>query len=121
MSDEVEQIDIQLNSIRQQLKKKKKAEEDSFLEQVDVSIMSQNIKELQAELKSKANINDVCALVDSKASSNTVFQVLDEMKKSITFLNGKQESDNATTRHFEQFIKQQKYINERLCPLNCRA
>lgn len=69
----MEQIEIQLNSIRQQLKKKKKAEEENFLEQVDLSILAQNVKELQADVKAKANINDVCALVDSKVSANTMF------------------------------------------------
>jgi len=64
-------------------------------------MISQNIKELQADVKTKANINDVCALVDSKASTNTVFQLLDEMKKSIVLLNGKVETEFATTRHVD--------------------
>jgi len=66
--------------------------------------MSSQIKELQSQSNSKANINDVCALVDSKANSNQVFQVMDEMKKSITLLSGKMDSDFGSYGHMESFM-----------------
>lgn len=92
---------MQLSTIRDQIKKKKKAEDDQLQEKIDATLIAQNIKELQADVKTKANITDVCALVDSKASTNTVYQLLDEMKKSIVLLNGKVDNEFASSRHVD--------------------
>ena len=72
-------------------------------------------------LESKSSIKDVCALVDTKANSNDVFKVLDEMKKSIQFLTNQKSNDNGSSRMFDSFLREQKFINENLCPLNCVA
>lgn len=92
ITDEVEQLEIQLNSLRDQVKNKKKTEDQHFQQKVDWQITTQNLKELEADVKSKANIMDVCALLDSKASTSTVFELMDEMKKSIVLLSAKIDS-----------------------------
>lgn len=106
LNEEVEQVDLQVTALRQQLKKKKKAEDETTMAEADVAAMQLKIQDVISELKSKSNINDVCALVDQKANSAAVFQVLDEMKRSIAFLNGKLDNDGSSVKLFEQFMKQ---------------
>ena len=43
------------------------------------------------------------------------------MKKSIQFLTNSNSNDNSSSKMFDSFLKEQKFINENLCPLNCVA
>lgn len=83
--------------------------------------MSCRLEEQVEKLETKSDIKDVCALVDTKASSDDVFKVLDEMKKSIKFLTSQSSNDSSSAKMFDNFLKEQKFINESLCPLNCVA
>ena len=69
----------------------------------------------------KSDIKDVCALVDVKANSSDVFNIFDEMKKSIQYLSSTNSNEGSSSKMFDNFLREQKFINENLCPLNCVA
>lgn len=63
----------------------------------------------------------MCALIDLKANSTDVFKIFDEMKKSIQYLSSTSQGDGSSSKMFDNFLQEQKFINENLCPLNCIA
>lgn len=132
MAEEVEELQVQINSLRQTIQQQKKTkkrqtfEGDSFCENVDSqqesgdsSQLKLQLKELEHSISQKSNIKDVCTLLDMKANSSDIFKILDEMKKSIQFLSSSSENETGTTQMMDQFLREQKFINENLCPLNC--
>ena len=133
MAEEIEELQVQINSLRttmQQQKKTKKRqtfEGDSFCaenvdsqqESGDGTHLKLQLKELEHSISQKSNIKDVCTLLDMKANSSDIFKILDEMKKSIQFLSSSSENETGTTQMMDQFLREQKFINENLCPLNC--
>ena len=60
----------------------------------------------------KSNISDVCALVDQKANYQDTERMIQDMQMLI-------ETNYLPVLRYEEFVTEQKYINESLCPLNC--
>lgn len=57
-----------------------------------------------------------------KADIQQVSVYFDEIKKSISFINGKIDGDiYKQVKILEDFARQQKFINDNICPLNCLA
>ena len=65
-----------------------------------------------AMLNQKSNIQDVCALVDLKANYEDTERIMSETQMMVqkTYL---------PIQRWEEFVTEQRYINESLCPLNC--
>lgn len=83
--------------------------------------MSTITEENTNAIELKANIQDVCALVDLKANTKDVLKLIDEMQKTIQMLSNRQQSESSTNSMYQNFFKEQQFINENLCPLNCVA
>ena len=60
----------------------------------------------------KSNIADVCALVDQKAN----YLDTEKMVQDLQFVL---ETNYLPVMKYEEFVTEQRYINESLCPLNC--
>lgn len=125
LREEVEELETQINLVRSQVKAAaKKRLNDPEGEKGDsksVEKLMQRIEAAENKVELKSNISDVCALLDRKADSGDVFKVLDQMQKSIQLFSGQTQHESSSTKMMENFLKEQKFINENLCPLNCVA
>ena len=73
---------------------------------MELNEMKQQLAVVQQQLLLKSNIVDVCALVDLKANAVETDKAIEDMQEIV---NAK----------YEDFMREQRFINENLCPLNC--
>lgn len=104
IKEEIEQLELQFNSLKCQIKtnKQKKANEDASKEDLE-SKQQEMIKQLEQmimiqeqntlNIEEKANIKDLSALMEVKANSNDVYKVVDEMQKTINSLSQRNQSE----------------------------
>jgi len=73
---------------------------------MELNEIKQQLAVVQQQLLLKSNIVDVCALVDLKANAVETDKAIEDMQEIV---NAK----------YEDFMREQRFINENLCPLNC--
>lgn len=73
---------------------------------MELNEIKQQLAVVQQQLLLKSNIVDVCALIDLKANAVETDKAIEDMQEIV---NAK----------YEDFMREQRFINENLCPLNC--
>ena len=79
---------------------------------IDLREVKLKLEKLNDEVAAKANIKDVCALIDLKAN-------VEDVDKNIDQIYQEMQLNCAPKLTIDSILRDQKFINESLCSLNC--